>query len=783
MREAHHGGSVLQSHSRVAGSAEVTRLWWWLLLASVLFVVYGSLVPLNYQPIPWTDAIDHFTHFSWDRLGTGSRVDKATNVLLTMPVAFAAAQCLLPGRSWGAALLLRCLIVLGVLLLSMGVEFAQQFFPPRTMSWSDIIAQTVGTLIALAAQLRWGAVVSQWLLGWWRRERSSRRLSRALKAYLAVLLGFSLLPLDLTVNPVEIYHKWAGGRVILLPFAGLKGDFFEQVYECVTDVAIWLPVGVFVYLSGRPTLLQTLLRGLLMAAAIEFFQLFVFTRVTDITDVLLAGVGVVLGRETARVWMQASVQRTWGGSTCTWFGAWLVWLVLVLVVFWFPFHFRLPLGDEWTSWLRIPFSTYQLANEYHAVNEVLRRIGFFLPGGVLWFLALHARATGLGARVGGYPVFMLFFVALVVEAGQVFLPGKVADLTDAGLAFLGGAMGFRLARWLVSTAPLLSGLADASTPSAAPVWQAEPRLASLHQGVFGIHLGSVALMGVTLALIANMPGMPYNVRELIAVGPLGLVSSLSVAASLFLLANGPMLLMNRSSLAVLAAPVGLALTGAVCFALLRTGVPLESLHDVVGFPVLGWPWEWERLLRFIALWMAIGLQVGLACLFVAMLLDPRRLPAFVNGVVVSALLSYPLYWAVVSRAATDNLVELLANRASFSAVSSLALGGMGVCLAASSLSALMAEPKRWRRLVLTVLFGSLLAPVALVAGLAETIIKYDKVFSAMQFLLSTDRSQYLTGMALWSRFAVVLALLTGGLALLQYAGWRALSRRKLAASQ
>lgn len=780
MNAANRGGEVPLLRPRVAGSVEVVRLWRWLLLASILFVVYGSLVPLNFQPLPWAEAVARFMTFGADDLGMGSRVDKASNVLLTIPVAFAAAQCLLPGRSWMGTWMLRGVIAVGILLMAVGVEFAQQFFPPRTMSWSDVVAQNLGTVIGLTAQHRWGAAVSEWLLGWWRRERSSARLSRALKAYLAVLLGFSLLPLDLTINPVEIYHKWAEGRVILMPFAGLTGDVSERVYECVSDIAIWLPVGVFLYLSGPLSLRKTLLRGLLMGAVIEGLQLFVFTRVTDVTDVLLAGMGVVLGSGCARFWSLASVQATERIGAGRWLSTWVAWLLLVLVVFWYPFSFRMPSGDEWMSWLRVPFTTYQLADEYRAINEVLRRIGFFLPGGVLWFLTLNARVRGRVAKLSGATVFLLLLVAVVVEAGQVFLPGKVADLTDAGLAFLGGVLGFRLARWSVSTVPSLPRLAEVrSIPVPAVRARAPaPLAAGPARGGVRLHVGFVLALAVALSVAVNLPGVPYNVRELIAVGPLGLVSSMAMAICLFLLANAPLLLLNRSPLWVFAAPLGLPLIGALCYGLLRLGVPLESIHDVVGSPVLDWPWEWERLLRFMALWTSIGIQVGLACLFVAMLMDPRRLPAFVNGLLVSAVLAYPLYWVVVDQAATDNLIELMASQAAFSAASWLAMGALGICLAASSLSVLIAVPSLWRSLVPTMVVGTLVAPFAILAGLEQNVIKYEKVFSALQFLLSTDRTQYVTGAALWIRFVFVLAVLACGLALLQHVGWRFTSALK-----
>jgi glycopeptide antibiotics resistance protein len=586
------------------------------------------------------------------------------------------------------------------------------------------------------------------------------------------LLGFSLLPLDLTVNPFDLHQKWAEGRVILMPFAGFAGDLSERVYGGITDVAIWVPVGVFLYLSRPLGTLQIVLRGLWLAVAIELLQLFVFSRVTDVTDVLAAGLGVLLGSGFARWWRPAAEGGARRVNAGGWLMAWAAWLAVVLVVFWFPFNARVPVGVEWVSWWRVPFETYQLADEYRAVNEVLRRIGFFLPGGVLLFLTLHARARGRAGGVSGSAVFVLLLVAVVVEAGQLFLPGKVADLTDAGLGFLGGALGFRLARWLVSTAPSRPPLAPTPPRPAVSSKPPVPTANAVAPGGAGLHAWTVLGLALALSVAVTLPGMPYNLRELIAVGPWGLVSSLSLAVCLFLLANAPMALLNRSPLWAVAAPIALPLIGAFCYGLLRMGVPMESIFDVVGSPVLGWPWEWELLLRFMALWVAVGLQVGLACLLVAVFLAPRSLPAFINGLLVTALVAYPLYWAVVDRAATDNLVELMANQASFAAASWLALAAFGICLAASSLSVLVAEPGRWRGLVPLLMLGATLAPLGLIAGLEANVIKYGKVFSALQFLLSTDRTQYVTGATLWVRFTLALALLVCGLAALQHLGWR-----------
>lgn len=52
------------------------------------------------------------------------------------------------------------------------------------------------------------------------------------------------------------------------------------------------------------------------------------------------------------------------------------------------------------------------------------------------------------------------------------------------------------------------------------------------------------------------------------------------------------------------------------------------------------------------------------------------------------------------------------------------------------------------------------------------IIKYGKVFSAWQFLLSPNRNNYIVGFQLWFRFAVAFGAYIALVAMLQYPFWK-----------
>ncbi|MFQ5784607.1 MAG: VanZ family protein [Alphaproteobacteria bacterium] len=280
------------SRELIAGS----RRWLFAAAAAYLvFVVYGSLVPLEFEPLPLTGAWERFSAIPRLDIGIGSRADWVANVLLFAPLAYLWTGALWPGGRTGAALAVSLLVWLACVALGLGVEFAQIYFPPRTVSQNDIFAETVGAALGILAWWWSGPWITRELWAWQARRGPTPLPERLLWIYLAVLFGYSLLPLDLTISPVEIYHKWREGRVILVPF----GDAFEStpdtLYGLAMGALIWLPVGFLWTVAGRRTPLRAAFRTLLAAALLEFLQLFVLSRISETADVITAVAGGALG--------------------------------------------------------------------------------------------------------------------------------------------------------------------------------------------------------------------------------------------------------------------------------------------------------------------------------------------------------------------------------------------------------------------------------------------------------------------------------------------------------
>jgi predicted membrane-bound spermidine synthase len=111
-----------------------------------------------------------------------------------------------------------------------------------------------------------------------------------------------------------------------------------------------------------------------------------------------------------------------------------------------------------------------------------------------------------------------------------------------------------------------------------------------------------------------------------------------------------------------------------------------------------------------------------------------------------------VHGVVVELAATDNLTELMAGggsfRASLSLGAYLALLGAGGAAAAQALR-LRAARGLWIGVVLvSIPIGWLLLQV----GTEAVLVKYGRAFSALQFILSTDRANYAAGVELFLRF-------------------------------
>ena len=136
-----------------------------------------------------------------------------------------------------------------------------------------------------------------------------------------------------------------------------------------------------------------------------------------------------------------------------------------------------------------------------------------------------------------------------------------------------------------------------------------------------------------------------------------------------------------------------------------------------------------------------------------------------------AVVIYPLdYWVVVTKAATDNLTELMAGGGTIRSAFLLSIC-LGLISTGGTWLATLIDRGRagfqWvglLGLIVSIPFGFL----AISYGTEDILLKYGQVFSALQFLLSSDRTSYVHGQELILRYIIVHAAAIGVIMLVQY---------------
>ncbi len=429
-------------------------------LAYLVFVIYGSLVPLDFHYRSWDDAWQAFKSTPYLDLGISSRADWVANILLFIPLAFIWQGILWPRNSLGLKLLSSFVVLMFALMLDVGIEFTQLYFPPRTVSLNDIYAETLGGCLGVALWWGVGERLVAWLERWMSARDDSGLAQRLLYLYFFGLFAYNLLPLDLTLSPVEIFHKWREGRVILIPFGYAFDNPQQALYSLISDVVTWMPVAFLWRLSGKRSALSIWLYAVAAAVLLEFLQLFVYTRISNVTQIITAGLGAALGLLLANFFYKSerTVSNSSQGSSVlrvmAWAAATLFWSGVIVTVFWYPFDFhysRESVVRHLPDMLKVPFVDYYYGTEYRAITEVMHKMMFFFPLGVLLAFGVSQIRHFLWRSIASWcAVLTVAVFAFGIELGQLLLPGKYADITDCVLEFMGGWSGYVVAAVMIA---------------------------------------------------------------------------------------------------------------------------------------------------------------------------------------------------------------------------------------------------------------------------------------------------------------------------------------------
>jgi glycopeptide antibiotics resistance protein len=467
-------------------SAEVfpsARTFGWLAGSLLVLTVYGSIIPLRYQAVSLQEALARVWQApTIDPTRVDARGDWAVNSIQYGMLAFLAMAAASVDRPRILGFLWAIAVLLGGFALAAGLELLQVAFPPRTVSFNDIVVESFGVTGGVALWLAFGQRLTKLLRRVWARQTLTGLADQLLPLYVVGLIVVSSVPFDVVLGAKELAQKYGEGRIRPIPFQAMTHEGLWVFLKLISVASAFLPVGILLGLSLRGRLLRpsrVATIGLLVALGLELLQLIVYTRFCDTTDVFV-GTAAVLGgwllvREIRRILqrnqrvnpsrpnrIRLTLAATVGsGISAPWPRALLiVWAVAVVAINWQPFDFTTDirrfdldgiLTDEDTPLFGVrrmawaPFIDYYWASRYDAIDQFLRRTVSFAPLGILIALASRApdrRSTKL--KVFG----IALVVSLVIEIGQYFIPDRHPSTTDLLIQVAGALMGFSATRHL-----------------------------------------------------------------------------------------------------------------------------------------------------------------------------------------------------------------------------------------------------------------------------------------------------------------------------------------------
>lgn len=443
---------------------------WHYALAGCFFLalaVYGSLVPLEYRPLPWSTAVAQFIKLFTEGTARFSKTDVGVNVLLFVPVAFCflAATTALNTRLGGllarGAIVLVCCTIASIM-----IEFSQMWFIKRTASAYDVYAQIVGTLIGLAGWIFVGRAFSDWL-----RSRSATHarlvsLAGMLAAYYAGLLLYWMLPLDLTVRPAELLRKYHDGNIGLRPLAEVQS--LAAAVELFSHVAAFVPVGMLAVVlftsEKRPirSWVGSFVFGGILVSLVWTAGLLTVSHYSSSTQWLAGLLGAGIGITLARWWLSGLEKPAdESGATPRHDRFWLyvilalVYAGVLVVLFCYPDPHARPVADtkllqeRFHSMFRPPLASLYKGSIFNAVKELVRKVGLLIPLGMLLAGAINAlqmpKVLSLALAAGS--LLLCLLLGLGIELIQVIIPGHTPDLTDSFLCAAGAAIGIFIGRY------------------------------------------------------------------------------------------------------------------------------------------------------------------------------------------------------------------------------------------------------------------------------------------------------------------------------------------------
>ncbi|MEW5768694.1 MAG: VanZ family protein [bacterium] len=410
------------------------------LLAYAIFLTYATCLPFDFvtdqatlsqklQDTRWTPFIREDGHRE-------SIPDMFSNVLLFLP--FGVGLFYAFRKKWGR---LPGIVAAGAALIVGGlfsglVEFIQLFCANRISSVTDVITNGVGSCLGLSAAKIFYDHYQDRVITRIPTDFKNNPRDMGIILILGFIFLFSLMPFDFSL---DIGHLKNQIKSIQLH------PFFNRA-AVLTSLDLFFPysiLGFYCLWYAQRSLARFIMffvLGLSFALMIETLQVLTHSHSFSLNDLILNWTGFVFGSG-----MGAVLLLLGRGQNPVNF-IFLQYLAFLIIHSFFPFQFDLSqAGLDKINLL--PFFAHYAKTNFQSVSDCLQGILAFLPFGayIMWMSQSCLDDANLAfRRAKKEAIIVLFFIGLMVEIGQVFLPGRLADVTDIISTVLGGYLGVYL---------------------------------------------------------------------------------------------------------------------------------------------------------------------------------------------------------------------------------------------------------------------------------------------------------------------------------------------------
>ncbi len=483
-----------------------------------LLLAYLSFIPFHYRALSFNEALRQFTRLPYLDLHADSRADWVANIGMYLPLGWLLARLLRPAPRGPLDLAPLAAAFLVGTAWAVAVEFAQLYFPNRTVSLNDLIAEAIGTFAGAAL---WLSLGQRWS-GWWREIlRGGERTARAaLAGYAIAYLALNFAPYDFIVSWRELTEHVASPLVGIW-LAGADCGRIPCSLRLGFEALLIAPLGL-TWMARRVhagSVGVAAVIGLLLGLVLEAAQLLLVSGVCQGASVLARAGGFALGAavHAQRARLSAIDLRRLARPLVLL--AALPYLAAVTIVNGWWSERWIDLAAAWSrlgevQWL--PFYYQYFAPEQDTIRSAITHALLYAPVGAAIWLWTHRRARGAAAAAAAVAI------AAVAEFGKLFVPGRHPDLTDLLIAAAAAGV----------VAELLHALTRA--PSAVAAARHEPERAIARGGAH-LDAGSGSVGDSALALrVIGAAALVVAVASLLdfPVARVALLASLALYAAL-----------------------------------------------------------------------------------------------------------------------------------------------------------------------------------------------------------------------------------------------------------